>query len=509
MAYDCYVGNKLTKDIQFCAGKTNCLTHIPNDINLELKDGVLTLKAGSKVYVPNGKNADGSNRFDELVLTKDLTITQATAAQYLICVRADGVALFQRDAGYSVSGAGVTTKSGFAYDTELNLLRWYNSSGELQDAKYSLPICLVTGNSSNTITSIDQVFNGFGYIGSTGFILPRVKGLIPNGFNEDGTYKSIEWVNDTVLTYNNTQTANNGVLIYVPTEALNFKFWHNGTQISYAKDNPKSAYTRWYNQRENKWYYLGSDGTALNDSPMCILATGVNSDSSSPYKITSLTPNPVQTNNLTRQIKRVHKGTDLVWIKDKFIMEQRNTGTYTLNIEFTGKYRILFVGNGAGGGSGQRDSKWFQSSGGSGACFEGVVKLTKGTYTVTLGTLGYGYNKDNTSDLTGGVDSTDSYLTDSNGNELIRVGCGARGISVSAGGVGGTLTLGTIEVLETIKAVNGNQGNNINNGSPSSTSGYALSVYDNTKTGYGAGTGSWRGGGNVYGIAGILKIEVA
>ena len=39
---------------------TNCITEIPQDIKLELKDGVLTLKAGSKVYVPNGFEANGT-----------------------------------------------------------------------------------------------------------------------------------------------------------------------------------------------------------------------------------------------------------------------------------------------------------------------------------------------------------------------------------------------------------------------------------------------------------------
>ena len=31
---------------------SNCITNIPQDIKLELNNGVLTLKAGSKVYVP-------------------------------------------------------------------------------------------------------------------------------------------------------------------------------------------------------------------------------------------------------------------------------------------------------------------------------------------------------------------------------------------------------------------------------------------------------------------------
>ena len=35
---------------------SNCVLEIPQDIKLELVDGVLTLKEGSKVYVPNGEN---------------------------------------------------------------------------------------------------------------------------------------------------------------------------------------------------------------------------------------------------------------------------------------------------------------------------------------------------------------------------------------------------------------------------------------------------------------------
>mgnify|MGYP003298927573 CR=1 FL=1 len=33
---------------------TNCIIDIPQDIKLVLKDNTLTLKAGSKVYIPNG-----------------------------------------------------------------------------------------------------------------------------------------------------------------------------------------------------------------------------------------------------------------------------------------------------------------------------------------------------------------------------------------------------------------------------------------------------------------------
>jgi hypothetical protein len=99
------------------------------------------------------------------------------------------------------------------------------------------------------------------------------------------------------------------------------------------------------------------------------------------------------------------------------------------------------------------------------------------------------------------------YTTDENGNELIRVGCGIRGKAINVGGDGGVLTLGTINVLKTIKAVNGNKGET-NNQYGKGVQKFAKSAYDGTTTGYGAGTSSYYGGGNVYGIKGIFKLEI-
>lgn len=188
--------------------------------------------------------------------------------------------------------------------------------------------------------------------------------------------------------------------------------------------------------------------------------------------------------------------------------KQTATGTYTITLDRDCEGNLLFVGNGGGGGSAETYGAWFQSCGGSGACFQGRVRLPKGTYTLTIGTLGYGYNINNSQDYTGGVDSTDSFLKDSNGNELIRVGCGVRGKTAKTGAAGGTLTLGNLDIVETIIAKNGNQGQFDDPNNWSSTNAYALSAYDNTRNGYGAGTGSWYGGGNVYGIAGIFKLDV-
>ncbi|MBO7733689.1 MAG: hypothetical protein J6S67_14085, partial [Methanobrevibacter sp.] len=52
---------------------SNCITEIPQDVKLELNNGTLTLKAGSKVYVPNGAGV-----FNEVVIASDINISMGT-----------------------------------------------------------------------------------------------------------------------------------------------------------------------------------------------------------------------------------------------------------------------------------------------------------------------------------------------------------------------------------------------------------------------------------------------
>ena len=181
---------------------TNCLLEVPQNIKLELVDGVLTLKAGSKVIVPNGVGV-----FNELTISKDLTLGAvgvATAPSKLY-VKANGSALVQWMG--EASGATVpTTTTGF-YNTADNTCKLYNADGTAQHT-VSFPIANVH-RTSGSWDRIDQVFNGFGYIGNTIFCDKGVKGLIPNGFNADGTLNNIEFTTKGVLTATRNLSGNN------------------------------------------------------------------------------------------------------------------------------------------------------------------------------------------------------------------------------------------------------------------------------------------------------------
>lgn len=174
---------------------TNCITEIPQNIKLELVDGILTLKAGSKVYVPNGAGV-----FDEVVITVDKTlgaIGTYTGSNLLFFDTVNESLIVA--VTHTSETTAPTSGGGMWYDTTNNFVRIYSNGVVNQSSKVSLPIAIAT-RTNGVPTSIDQVFNGFGYIGSTVFALPGVKGLIPDGRNDDGSLRNIEFEVDRVLT---------------------------------------------------------------------------------------------------------------------------------------------------------------------------------------------------------------------------------------------------------------------------------------------------------------------
>lgn len=173
---------------------TNCITKIPQDIKLELNNGTLTLKTGSKVYVP-----DGVDVFDTVTIENDMTINIQVNSQCLVFYRPSGLGATTLAA--ATSGSTAPAGTGWWYDTTNNLVKRY-VDGSQEGSNGSLPLALITSDGTS-VTSIDQVFNGFGYIGSVIFSLPGVKGLIPNGMNEDGSLKSISFELDSVKTMTN------------------------------------------------------------------------------------------------------------------------------------------------------------------------------------------------------------------------------------------------------------------------------------------------------------------
>lgn len=180
---------------------SNCITEIPQDIKLELNNGTLTLKAGSKVYVPNGAGV-----FNTITVSEDKTATNGWGSanvEQLVFLRGNSLHIFPKQ--YCFSGTTAPTSffsSNYAtwYDTTNNVVKFTTNAGSTWESDISLPVGIIKETTGDVISNIVQIFNGFGYIDSTVFVLPNVKYLVPNGRNADGT------LNNTAVTITSVKT---------------------------------------------------------------------------------------------------------------------------------------------------------------------------------------------------------------------------------------------------------------------------------------------------------------
>ena len=170
------------------------------------------------------------------------------------------------------------------------------------------------------------------------------------------------------------------------------------------------------------------------------------------------------------------------------------TGSQTFTIVDAGNYRIRLCGGGGGAGGGTYGSghKTTGANGGSGAVFDAVIKLSAGSYTISVGSGGSGGAAGNSTGATGSAGTATTLKRNSDGKILISCGGGkggtGRGNGIKAG-AGGTLShSATIVTSYTVK--NGTQG---------STSGY----YGGTYGAGGAGVYKHAGGAGVGGYAQI------
>lgn len=167
-------------------------------------DGEKFIATGNSGYIAYSLDGVtwGGLMFKDVTLNADKTVdTQSTTGKTMIfydnttaTVRGDIVV------NNCLSGTTASANSIF-YNTSNNIIDFYNGSVVASGKKYSFPLAIVTV-SGGTVTSIDQVFNGIGYIGSTIFSFPEISGLIPNGKNENGGLNSTAFKTTDICTVN-------------------------------------------------------------------------------------------------------------------------------------------------------------------------------------------------------------------------------------------------------------------------------------------------------------------
>ncbi|MBR1600794.1 MAG: hypothetical protein IJ677_04375, partial [Alphaproteobacteria bacterium] len=180
---------------------SNCILEIPQNIKLTLENNVLTLKAGS-VITRTGEN------YTTITTTEDQTFNLSTLAngRYLQCAGRTSGNLVYHDllskfgSGNALPADG-TMYSKFYLTTDKIIYSWHNNIWEAWTASY--PICVF--DVENGVASFakdsngnDMIFNGAGFIGHHAFFYPEVAGLKSNGFNEDGSFASNAWTNNSL-----------------------------------------------------------------------------------------------------------------------------------------------------------------------------------------------------------------------------------------------------------------------------------------------------------------------
>ena len=270
-------------------------------------NGSITLKAGSKIYKPNG---------DFNILNNDIKLVNynASSSQLICCVGynedgtiSNGMAVTDNSkciiSDSEPVWSDITTRR-FWFDTLNKKIYTYAPSSSEKSAECSLPFACVTSESGQGITSIKNIFNGFGYIGKLQYVLPNVRYSIPNGFNEDSTYKVINKEIKNIVYYFDsvdiTGTWNKLMLLddncaYLAAN----KYYNQIEKPSFTEKNNQL----WYNPKTNKMFYYRNSSlngyrnyAKMNDYT---ITDGI---------ITSWTPTAVIDKNETAKIKEVYYG---------------------------------------------------------------------------------------------------------------------------------------------------------------------------------------------------------
>ena len=301
---------KANKDLSNTGMITNCLLEVPQRIKYELKDGVLTIKAGTVLIVPYG--------------TVDLSATHTVGSNFLhqnykvVYTQYDSDGKFfvwvelQEDLIHTTQGiltesgmefilpemnwatdwglesilSGETPPTGnrFFYNTQTNYVEWYDNN-KIIHLGFSLPI-MITNKENGIPTSITQVFNGMGYIGSTVFVLPGVKGLIPNGRNADGTFNNVEYTTNQIVTFiaSTGTTAFKYIKFLNPSNLTGYRGIKQSIFSGLDKDKPVQGNSIYY-ATDTNFYYQISDGVTNKVELFPIMAYDWNGS-----KITSFEP---------------------------------------------------------------------------------------------------------------------------------------------------------------------------------------------------------------------------
>lgn len=237
------------------------LSAVPQHVKLSVDSGKTVIGSGTTVYTPNGI-VDTVNQFTTYTTTINFeTQVHLYDNEGMFVVYADSYGCLCASGAETVT-SDPTPSSTYKifYNTTTNMC--YFDDGTL--IQCSLPLGRVSRNSTDGYYKVDAVFNGFGYIGSTIFVVPGVVGLAANGYNDDGTYKHNVNTYSTVVLFTPTSAANqtDADLVMRPN-TIDYAALH-GFIIS-ETEPAGAAWQYWYKPTANKTYYVAAAGSGWTE----------------------------------------------------------------------------------------------------------------------------------------------------------------------------------------------------------------------------------------------------
>lgn len=199
---------KADKDLANSPYTTNRILEIPQNLQISVNGDTITISGKATRLNGDLVNINVSRTFTGTVGKTYVLISAQPYSSMNTWTFSENnsLASYQQD-----SQPTITTAYAFWFDTANNRLMFTSNTGSSW-WEVVLPFGVAHYTSNGWV--IDQVFNGFGYIGYTVFALPGVKVQTPNGRNEDGTYKSGVITSNSVITRAMTGGASDKWIIF-------------------------------------------------------------------------------------------------------------------------------------------------------------------------------------------------------------------------------------------------------------------------------------------------------
>lgn len=426
-------------------GNTTWLT----DGNIDLRESYVKVN-GATVW--QGQTGSGSKVFEEYTVPSDITSTQmGTTTGSLFLDLPATKNWISYGAPSTVSYGTTIPTTGVHWNSATNVVSYYEN-GALIRSGLSLPFAMAT-RTSGYPSAINQVFNSGGYFGGVAFVLPGVTGLIPNGLEDNGTYK--------VITYTTSKV---GILAVSGTGYKELLVKSNGdvNQVTGGSVVGSDGYL----------YDKNTSATRLGS-----VFTFASTTISTAGTIPSITLNGVSSSQMFLEIKEIYNGSSLVYQYQPYaantVLANITNASQTLSLK-KGVYDLCITGGGGSYASGIYAKGSLvvgtRTGGGSGATFEGTFYLpSDSTVVVTAGNYG--------------ANSTLSV----NGTVMLTAYAGVHATANGSGGAGGTAPAinSSLEVLTTRKSTAGNKG-------------ASWSVGNTAKGGDTTSTYKWGEGGTIH-----------